>query len=65
MHSARGGGRSATAGFNDAASVDNVNTLNPGEASQAGESTLDSPFTDPEMEAVRQKLNEMILAARR
>jgi hypothetical protein len=27
--------------------------------------TLDTPFADPDMEALRQKLNEMILAARR
>jgi Collagen triple helix repeat (20 copies) len=30
-----------------------------------GVSTLDSGFADPDMEALRQKLNEMILAARR
>ncbi len=27
--------------------------------------TLDTGFADPDMEALRQKLNEMILAARR
>jgi hypothetical protein len=27
--------------------------------------TLDNPFADPDMEALRQKLNEMLLAARR
>lgn len=51
----------------------------PGEVSQAqldsaisgtsantnGVSTLDSPFADPDMEAIRQKLNEMILNGRR
>ena len=51
----------------------------PGEVSQAqldsaisgtsantnGVSTLDSPFADPDMEAMRQKLNEMILNGRR
>ena len=51
----------------------------PGEISQAqldsaisgtsantnGVSTLDSPFADPDMEALRQKLNEMILNGRR
>lgn len=51
----------------------------PGEISQAqldsaisgtsnntnGVSTLDSPFADPDMEAMRQKLNEMILNGRR
>ena len=28
-------------------------------------STLDTPFADPDMESLRQKLNELILAARR
>jgi hypothetical protein len=28
-------------------------------------STLDSPFADPDLEALRQKLNEMILNGRR
>ena len=51
----------------------------PGEISQAqldsaisgtsantnGVSTMDSPFADPDMEALRQKLNEMILNGRR
>lgn len=27
--------------------------------------TLDAPFADPDMETIRQKMNEMILAARR
>jgi hypothetical protein len=27
--------------------------------------TLDDPFADPDLEALRQKVNEMILAARR
>ena len=27
--------------------------------------TLDSPFGDPDMEALRQKMNELILALRR
>ena len=27
--------------------------------------TLDTPFADPDLEAVRQKVNELILAARR
>jgi hypothetical protein len=27
--------------------------------------TLDTPFADPDMEAMRQKMNEMLLAARR
>jgi hypothetical protein len=30
-------------------------------ANTNGVSTLDSPFTDPDMESMRQKLNEMIL----
>ena len=48
----------------------------PGEVSQAqlnsatsnntnGVSTLDSAFADPDMEALRQKVNEMILNGRR
>ena len=43
----------------------------PGESSLAqlnntnGLSTLDTGFTDPDMEALRQKVNEMILNGRR
>ena len=37
------------------ATSDNTNSI----------STLDSGFADPDLEALRQKMNEMILAARR
>jgi hypothetical protein len=30
-----------------------------------GVATLDTPFADPDLEALRQKLNEFLLAARR
>ena len=34
-------------------------------ANTNGVATLDTPFADPDLEAVRQKLNELVLAARR
>lgn len=43
--------------LDDAISVTSAKTNNV--------STLDSPFADPDMEAIRQKLTEMILNGRR
>jgi len=34
-------------------------------ANSNGVSTLDTPFVDPDMEALRQKMNELIAALRR
>jgi hypothetical protein len=42
-----------------------LNTLNQTSANTNNVETLDSPFADPDMEALRQKLNEMILNGRR
>ena len=42
-----------------------LNTLNQTSANTNNVETLDSPFADPDMEAMRQKLNEMILNGRR
>ncbi len=42
-----------------------LNTLNQTSANTNNVETLDSPFADPDMETLRQKLNEMILNGRR
>jgi hypothetical protein len=39
--------------------------INGTSANTNGVSTLDTPFADPDMEALRQKMNEMILNGRR
>jgi hypothetical protein len=42
-----------------------LNTLNQTSANTNAVSTLNSPFGDPDMEAMRQKVNELVLALRR
>ena len=42
-----------------------LNTLNQTSANTNAVSTLDDSFADPDMEALRQKMNELILALRR
>jgi len=44
---------------------DLLNTLNQTSNQTNAVSTLDTAFADPDMEAVRQKLNELINALRR
>lgn len=39
--------------------------INGTSANTNGVNTLDTPFADPDMEALRQKMNEMILNGRR
>jgi hypothetical protein len=41
------------------------NAISGTSANTNGVSTLDTAFADPELEAIRQKLNEMILNGRR
>lgn len=46
-------------------STDLVNAISGTSNNTNGVTTLDTPFADPDMEAMRQKLNELLLAARR
>jgi len=43
----------------------NIITAISGTSATTGVSTLDTGFADPDMEALRQKVNEMILNGRR